>query len=244
MTMARWITCDEVFDVLTQGPFPTGDAANDAAVELHLTGCHECRQLAEGLRPAVEMLQEAMLDGDESLPAYRGSLPRITMPANVVLECPTEHAATAVSAPVHMLSKPDPKSIWIAHLARVAAACLLILLMLGIVPLAATLRGAPTASEIRSRLMAAPLPAVCRAAFEAVDPTTASEGCCARCHHPSDQTGDAVRSRTPGDAVVLVPDVKGHALVVSEAGGQAAHSTLLAQGSMQLIAKSCLACHD
>ena len=67
--------CDQVFEILTRGPFPSGEA-DDAIVELHLTACHECRQLAEALRPAVELMHEA-LDSDQAdvLPGYRGVLP-------------------------------------------------------------------------------------------------------------------------------------------------------------------------
>jgi hypothetical protein len=68
------LDCDAVFDVLTRGPFPTGDAI-DAPVESHLTCCHECRQLAEALRPAIELLHEA-IEPEESrdLPGYHGAL--------------------------------------------------------------------------------------------------------------------------------------------------------------------------
>lgn len=64
--------CDQVFDVLTRGPFPTGDAS-DHWVEEHLSCCHECRQLAEALRPAVELFHEAIQPEDcRDLPGYRG----------------------------------------------------------------------------------------------------------------------------------------------------------------------------
>jgi hypothetical protein len=69
------LNCDQVFEVLTRGPFPTGDPS-DEAVEYHLRACHECRQLAEALRPAVELMHEAVV-GDQAmeLPEYHGSLP-------------------------------------------------------------------------------------------------------------------------------------------------------------------------
>lgn len=74
--MRLLLDCDTVFDRLTRGPFP-GDAANvspeDAAVESHLQVCHECRQLAEALRPAVKLLHEAYADdvpAHDPLPVY------------------------------------------------------------------------------------------------------------------------------------------------------------------------------
>lgn len=68
------LDCDQVFDVLTRGPFPTGDAI-DRHVERHLLACHDCRALAEALRPAVELFHEA-IDAEDSrdLPGYHGAL--------------------------------------------------------------------------------------------------------------------------------------------------------------------------
>ena len=68
------MNCDQVFDVLTRGPFPTG-ADSDIHVERHLLACHDCRQLAEALRPAVELLHECVDDAEsDDLPGYRGWL--------------------------------------------------------------------------------------------------------------------------------------------------------------------------
>lgn len=68
------MNCDRVFEILTRGPFPSGDPA-DPQVERHLLLCHECRLLAEALRPAVELLHECV-EPEESrqLPGYRGML--------------------------------------------------------------------------------------------------------------------------------------------------------------------------
>jgi hypothetical protein len=53
------LNCDQVFDVLTRGPFPSGDET-DQPVESHLRACHDCRQLAEALQPAVYLLHESL----------------------------------------------------------------------------------------------------------------------------------------------------------------------------------------
>lgn len=68
------IHCDEVFDILTRGPFPTG-APSDGIVESHLSHCDACHQLAEALRPAIELMQEA-IGPEESgnLPRYGGAV--------------------------------------------------------------------------------------------------------------------------------------------------------------------------
>jgi hypothetical protein len=72
--MKAVFTCDDVFDVLTRKPFPSGDT-DDEIVESHLAVCHECRQLAEAFRPAVGLFHESMsAEIDDKLPSYRGRL--------------------------------------------------------------------------------------------------------------------------------------------------------------------------
>lgn len=64
------MNCDQVFDILTRGPFPTGTSC-DAGVEAHLTACPECRRLAEALRPAIELFQESVgPEESRDLPGY------------------------------------------------------------------------------------------------------------------------------------------------------------------------------
>jgi|GEM_PF-1431958 len=72
--MKAVFTCDEVFDILTREPFPSG-SAEDEFVESHLAVCYECRQLAEAFRPAVGLFHESMSTGsDDELPMYCGRL--------------------------------------------------------------------------------------------------------------------------------------------------------------------------
>src|SRR5688500_3081731 len=75
VTMRKLLmNCDQVFDVLTRGPVPTG-AEGDGAVARHLRACDECRQLAEALQPAVEVLHESIArDEAANLPEYQGAL--------------------------------------------------------------------------------------------------------------------------------------------------------------------------
>lgn len=64
------MNCDQVFDILTRGPFPTGTAC-DTPVEAHLNVCRDCRRLAEALRPALELFQEAIgPEESRDLPGY------------------------------------------------------------------------------------------------------------------------------------------------------------------------------
>src|SRR5688572_24152816 len=72
--MKAVFSCDEVFDILTREPFPSG-GDNDELVESHLAVCHECRQLAEVFRPAVGLFHESLAAGfNAELPMYRGRL--------------------------------------------------------------------------------------------------------------------------------------------------------------------------
>ncbi|WP_254512930.1 hypothetical protein [Anatilimnocola floriformis] len=78
--MKLLIHCDEVFDILTRGPFPSGHES-DPAVEHHLRSCHDCRQLAEALRPAVELFHECLSKEEVAdLPEYHGDVTPMTQP--------------------------------------------------------------------------------------------------------------------------------------------------------------------
>jgi len=66
------MTCDDVFDLLTRGPFPSG-GPGDEQVEDHLAYCTECRRLATALQPAMELFQESIGPEESAgLPGYRG----------------------------------------------------------------------------------------------------------------------------------------------------------------------------
>jgi len=94
------LNCDQVFDVLTRGPFPSGDAS-DESVEHHLRACHECRQLAEALRPAVELLHESIdRAGAIDLPEYQGTLP---------VSAPAARPARPLTLGLRQISAPTPK---------------------------------------------------------------------------------------------------------------------------------------
>lgn len=68
--MKLLVTCDQVFDCLTRGPFPSG-SPDDDGVQRHLDACHECRQLAEALRPAVALMHESLPAAESAdLPSY------------------------------------------------------------------------------------------------------------------------------------------------------------------------------
>ena len=93
----RPLTCDQVFERLTRAPFPATVSADgslskstvrenctvESSVEAHLQICHECRCLAEALRPAVDLLNETMVEEERrTLPAYQGELATILQTTN------------------------------------------------------------------------------------------------------------------------------------------------------------------
>jgi hypothetical protein len=77
--------CDQVFMILTRGPFPTGEDWDDE-VESHLEVCSDCWRLAEALRPALEVFQEAVPPSEgRDLPGYWGDArPASTVVAQLV----------------------------------------------------------------------------------------------------------------------------------------------------------------
>lgn len=68
--MKTYVDCDTVYDRLTRGPF-RGEGENDRLVSAHLAVCHDCRTLAEALRPAVDLFHESMQSDERTqLPTY------------------------------------------------------------------------------------------------------------------------------------------------------------------------------
>ncbi len=69
------MNCDQVFSILTRGPFPTG-ASSDVDVEFHLERCDGCSQIAEALRPAHDIFEESIPAIEaRDLPGYWGDVP-------------------------------------------------------------------------------------------------------------------------------------------------------------------------
>lgn len=86
--------CDQVFNTLTRGPFPSGNP-DDALVEEHLETCIECWRLAEALRPADDIFQEAVPPAESrNLPGYWGD----TTPPSVVMARISQRAARSATA--------------------------------------------------------------------------------------------------------------------------------------------------
>jgi hypothetical protein len=95
--------CDRVFMILTRGPFPTG-APSDEDVEAHLETCADCWRLAEALRPALEVFQEAVPPAESrDLPGYWGDARPASGSMTHLASGPTR---TALKAGVRRLARP------------------------------------------------------------------------------------------------------------------------------------------
>jgi len=184
------MNCDQVFDVLTRGPFPTGDDS-DASVEHHLRACHKCRNLAEALQPAVELMHEAISRDEASgLPEYQGALVRLA---------PRMTATENAQLSVRRLARRRPN--WVATYARFTAA-LVLLAALGSLtwgvfsttktPIARTSRAPARLDEAGLLTLASlPMPAGCfprellPIAGAAPLPAITQEAlrCCTECHN-------------------------------------------------------------
>ena len=70
MIQKNLTTCDWVFEQLTAGPL-LSDPVDDHGIELHLRCCHECRTLAEAMRPAIGMAHDSLSEAARhDLPSY------------------------------------------------------------------------------------------------------------------------------------------------------------------------------
>ena len=97
--------CDQVFMILTRGPFPTGEAW-DEQVENHLETCADCWRLAEALRPALEVFQEAVPPAESrELPGYWGDA---RPAAQIIAEVANGATSTALAPGVRRVARPIP----------------------------------------------------------------------------------------------------------------------------------------
>ncbi len=100
--------CDQVFMILTRGPFPTGEPW-DEQVETHLERCSDCWRLAEALRPALDVFQEAVPPAEgRDLPGYWGD----ARPASAAIaELQRGCTRTALVPGVQQIARPLSKAL-------------------------------------------------------------------------------------------------------------------------------------
>lgn len=223
--MTKLMHCDHVFDALTRGPFPSGHA-DDALVEQHLRACHECRTLAEALRPAVGLIHEALAE-EASLPVYRGSVhtealisvadsPRSlggsAERAEPMPAAPPRRPATSASNGHPASARPGGKQAVVKFLVATAAGVLLCLLWgqfqtptpVGSSPiLTADASFAPEFRSVQS-LLDLKLPADCfRPPAPMTEGPTGLVHCCTKCHAAQQSTQPAASKLTAAQLAAL-----------------------------------------
>lgn len=104
--------CDQVFMVLTSGPFPTGDLS-DVQVELHLEACPACWRFAEALRPAHDVFEESVPASEgRDLPGYWGdAVPARTAVAQMqrtAIQTASSHRSVQLARAAYRQSRPQP----------------------------------------------------------------------------------------------------------------------------------------
>ena len=227
--MKAVFTCDEVFDILTREPFPSG-CGKDEFVESHLAVCHECRQLAEAFRPAVGLFHESLAVGfDDALPMYRGRLkPIIDALPQVSPSAPQSDVA----------SRSEQQVSWMRHSVGIATclslAAAVIFAMLAAPPRAGD--SVPAVATVHAphfrdytMLAALEIPTSCRSLLDHADRALAMEYvCCTKCHHATSRvasTNLAIR-RTSAACAACHDRVLGEALSMVVPCGQLCESPL------------------
>jgi hypothetical protein len=209
--------CDNVFEILTSGPFPTG-AAHDDAVEAHLLVCHECRNLAEALRPVRD-------HWEPMVPAYTGRLrasdsatPSQSLMDRVQSLVVREHASAMRSKNI---ARESSKRGFLRFAAMCASACVL--------GAAVTLSGAGLIRE-----MAAREPEV-----EKISPVglAVGERSIARC-------GPELLASIEGDGLAPVSYRKSVDACCLQCHGGNAGSLKSRHESVELVVMSCQKCHQ
>lgn len=213
--MIRAIDCDRTFDLLTRGPFPSGEAS-DMDVELHLRCCHDCRRLAEALQPAVSLFHETLTVEANTLPNYRGALATDRQPW---LE--PEPLAVSIATPTGRSRNREVNSFTSRQFARRAAVAMIAVATCGLLAcglwiarqdssamaaetpmLIASESGYLLSRHADQRLANAGVPTACvhRASLEATSDASSAAAiqrlavCCTQCHSDTRQNRAAVKS--------------------------------------------------
>jgi hypothetical protein len=215
------ISCDEVFDILTRGPFPSG-AADDCYVDEHLRVCHECRQLAEALRPAVGLFHESIPEADEgSLPSYGGALAQAIRGETICLQ----------HAPYVFLAKNGGTSIAPRTIAFSMLSCLALGLLLMYC--------------VNTRVTSAPVATTARTSNNArlsnqIHPTLASFDISLACLTKHDEGVNLGQMRTAN--LPLTPGERQEFLCCTRCHYSGA-KTVLSTSAMQNVMLACASCH-
>ncbi|MCR9118781.1 MAG: hypothetical protein NXI22_17740 [bacterium] len=167
------MNCDYVFECLTRGPFPSG-GDDDAAIEKHLHACHECRQLAGALQPAVGLFHEALTNQESvGLPRYEGDAGCVAIEPLMIKPTP------AATSPIGKRSVSN-----IIPFAIVACLCAVAFCYMLVEPAKNPSQQEPhnatvVSAEAMVQLAALELPQACLVASGSMENTH----CCTQCHN-------------------------------------------------------------
>ena len=210
------MNCDHVFDILTRGPFPTGDP-EDENVERHLAACHDCRRLSEALRPAVEMFHEALApEARDRLPGYHGSIKAASNDIVAAADTAVRDHAASQSVPVRSIHEPRARArvryVFLksaAGLSTAVAALLLLWIVSGRGTNNAGSEKLPSAmvapqdirdNEVREFLASLPLTKLCFTTVGAPRPNDIGQvvhyECCTKCHNATKSFGPQIQIAT------------------------------------------------
>lgn len=228
------VNCDQVFDVLTRGPFPTGDES-DESVEQHLRACHECRQLAEALQPAVELLHESLAREEASdLPEYQGVL------AAIERSVATAEAERPRRLAVQRLARPRDEKRAAFTLASLTQLAVVALLLLAVGSLTWNSLGTPESRPRDFLSVLSPNGPVTRGRLDDRGlMTLASLNLPARCF-PQDALIDAAAGNN-AKATLAVNQAALRCCTECHRAGQASYASSRLVVAMH---KSCVACHS
>ena len=230
--------CDQVFDVLTRGPFPAGEPSDDV-VEQHLRACHDCRCLAEALRPAVALFHEAISSDDAcGLPEYQGALAERHSPSrNVLLPRPLPRGMRQLNQSP-MISRPRPQADNLLKMVRLSAAAMLVV-ALGI--LVYGFSASPTSSPA---MPLAQRPAVAMPIDER-EPTADGLLRLAALRLPEACLPSDHRPRSAQHAAMLLASMQNGALANLQCCTECHHATAALQSAVAITAltEHCRICH-
>jgi hypothetical protein len=240
------VNCDDVFEILTRGPFPAG-CSTDEAVEQHLAACAECARLARALEPALELVHEA-LDPEEAadLPEYWGRLAREPGTQLKLDREPVAAAAPALQPRPEEIAQPAPVDTP-AHRSSILAALAVAALLMLVVGVTI---GRLTRPDVR--LQAAPVP-VTISSLPAEPLTVESLGLAAAClEQPTSRedsaavglplSATALEERATGvDRRLTLPN--GHALACCTSCHNAERPRIHQAVHVSKLTQTCMLCH-
>lgn len=195
--MKTIIHCDDVFEVLTAGPFPAG-SNSDTAIHEHLASCTECKQLAEALKPACNLLRESLPTAEKQwLPVYLEAEEQAMVRSSKTVMRTIRPADELTSSRLHQVPR-DPRRWPNRILATLCVALILMLLISGAAPWSSTSSAtSPNWQALESMSLSKQCYSEQPSASSVVETssgTTRQYLCCTNCHNNTPQGNHAAHA--------------------------------------------------